>query len=273
MLNLVRRDLTVRYRATVLGFFWSFLKPLAYMGIYHIIFGEIIHMQIRQEEIPYALHVLAALLPWTFFQGASSEAMHSILDNANLIKKVKVPAAVFPVATVISNSIHFALAMLVVVAVMIPWGLAPGPLFLLLPALFAVQFILVMSVSLVLAALNVFFRDVVSIWEVAGAAWFYATPIIYPAYIALDYLSEKTPAWAHWLYLANPMTPITLGYRRIMLYGSLGGGEGSTGPLDLEISDADLIASIGLATMTSLCMLWIAYRIFVRLSRRFADEL
>lgn len=273
MLNLVRRDLTVRYRATVLGFFWSFLKPLAYMGIYHVIFGEIIGLTIRQEEIPYALHVLVALLPWTFFMSSSGEAMHSILDNANLIKKVKVPAAVFPIAAAISNSIHFALAMLVVVAAMIAWGLAPGPMFLLLPALFVLQFILVMSLSLILAALNVFFRDVVSIWEVAGAAWFYATPIIYPAYIALDYLSVKAPAWAHWLYLANPMTPITLGYRRIMLYGSLGGEGGATGPLDLEIGDMDLLVSIGLAAATSLCMLWIANRIFQQLSRRFADEL
>ena len=89
ILNLVRRDLSVRYKSTLLGFFWSFAKPLAYMGIYHIVFGEIIHLSVRQNDIPYAFHVLVALLPWTFFQGACGDSMGSILANANLIKKVK----------------------------------------------------------------------------------------------------------------------------------------------------------------------------------------
>ncbi|MBI3736750.1 ABC transporter permease, partial [Candidatus Sumerlaeota bacterium] len=202
--NLVRRDLTVRYKATVMGFFWSFAKPLAYMVIYQVVFGQILALQIRESRIPYALHILAAILPWTFFTGATSEAMNSILGSANLIKKVKLPLEVFPLAAVVSQAIHFALAMIVLVAGMIVYGIAPGPGILLLPVLAAIQFVLILAVSLLLASLNVFYRDVASIWEVGLAAWFYATPIIYPAYYATEYFAQRGMGWAQWLYLANP---------------------------------------------------------------------
>lgn len=263
--NLVRRDLTVRYRSTVLGFFWSFAKPLAYMLIYQVIFGAILHFRILQEEIPYALHVLAGVLPWTFFTGATSEAMNSILASANLVKKVKLPLAVFPAAGVISHGIHFALAMIVLTLFMIGFGLAPGPAFLLLPLVAALQVLLILAVSLALSALNVFYRDVVSVWEVVAAAWFYATPIIYPAYEALNYFEARGWEWAKILYMANPMTPLVLGYRRLTLYGALEGAR--------EIPDSQLVVWLGVACVISLAALAGANAIFTRLARRFADEL
>lgn len=273
LLNLVRRDLTVRYKSTVLGFFWSFAKPLAYMVIYQVVFGGVLEIEIRQKGIPYALHVLAGVLPWTFFIGATGEAMNSILASANLVKKVKLPLAVFPAAAVCSHAVHFALAMVVLVGVMIFFGLPPGPLFLLVPAVAALQILLIMAVSLALSSLNVFYRDVASIWEVIGAAWFYATPIIYPSYNAAAYFHRKGLDWAYWLYLANPMASITLAYRRLMLYGALGGAGEAGAPLELEIPDGQLLASLGLALALSLAGLWLAKGLFGRLSRRLADEL
>lgn len=270
LVNLVRRDLTVRYKSTVLGFFWSFAKPLAYMLIYHLVFGVIIGLKIKQGEIPYALHVLAGVLPWTFFLAATNEAMNSILASANLVKKVKLPVAVFPVAAVGSQAVHFAMALFVVVGMMLILGLVPGPLFLLVPAIFGLQIILTMGVALILAGLNVFYRDVSSLWEVAAAAWFYATPIIYPAYIATEYFDGRGWTWAKWIYLANPMSPIVMGYRRLMLYGSV---ESSAKSLALEVTDPELLISLGVACVVSFALLALAQRLFARLSGRFADVL
>lgn len=273
LLNLVRRDLTVRYKSTVLGFFWSFAKPLAYMGIYHVVFGEILQLSILQPEIPYALHILAGVLPWTFFAGAGSEAMNSILSSANLVKKVHLPLEVFPVAAACSQAIHFALGMIVVVAVMIVFGLVPGPLFVLIPLLAALQFIWVVAVGMLLAALNVFYRDVASIWEVLSAAWFYATPIIYPAYAATDYFASRGWTWATWAYLLNPMAPITIAYRRVLLYGAIEPDAEGSGELALELPDSQLLVSIGITAVLGLGALWFSRWVFMRLARRFADEL
>jgi ABC-type polysaccharide/polyol phosphate export permease len=195
--------------------------------------------------------------------------MNSVVASANLVKKVKLPLAVFPVAAVCSHAVNFALAMIVLVAGMIVAGLAPGPLVVLVPLLLALQMALIAGVALLLASLNVFYRDVASIWEVAGAAWFYATPIIYPAYSALEYFDRAGRPWAAWLYLANPMTAVTLAYRRVLLYGSVPDGAGA----NFEIDDGRLLVSLGIACIVAIGGLAGAERIFRKLSRRFADEL
>lgn len=265
--SLVRRDLTVRYKSTVLGFFWSFAKPLAYMIIYQLVFGEILRLQMRESRIPFSLHILTAVLPWTFLVSAASEAMGSVIASANLVKKVRLPVEVFPLSAVMAQAIHFGLAMAVLVVVMLVAGLPPGPAILLLPLVAAIQLVLVAAVSLFLSSLYVFYRDVASIWEVITAAWFYACPIIYPVYYAMDYFQERGWAWGEWLYLANPMTPIVLAYRRILLYGAL------QNPAKELPSDLTLGLSLTVVGLFSLALLWVSSRVFNRLSRRFADIL
>jgi ABC-2 type transport system permease protein len=235
--------------------------------MYHLVFGEIMNVTLREPRVPYTLHVLAGILPWTFFTAATSAAMYSIVASSSLVKKVKLPLEVFPLAAVCSQAVHFALAMLVLVGAMLFFGLAPGPGFLLLPLIAAIQFLIVLAVALLLASLNVFYRDVASVWEVVMAAWFYATPIIYPLYLATDYFAARGWAWARWLYMANPMTPILIAYRRVVLYAGL------DEPIKEMNNDAALaLAMVGVA-IGSIALLWIARRIFARLARRFADEL
>lgn len=268
LFNLVRRDLTVRYKSTVLGFFWSFIKPLALTGIFYVVFDKILPVALLDEpRVPFALHLLAAILAWTFFAGATGDAMNCILANANLIKKVKLPLAVFPLAAVCSHLVHFVLALLVLVALLIVFGLPPAPAFLLVLPIMALHFLLTLAFSMILAALNVFYRDVSSIWEVLTTAWFYATPIIYPVYVATDRLTEMGLGWARWLYLANPMTPIVLAYRRVMIYASL------DDPV-LEISrDGTLWLAVALCLGVTLMLFLLSWLIFSRLSKKFADEL
>ncbi|MCE5231443.1 ABC transporter permease [bacterium] len=267
--NLVRRDLTVRYKSTVLGFFWSFIKPLALTAIFYAVFSLVLHMTLNETRVPYALHLLAGMLAWSFFAGSTSEAMGVMLLNANLIKKVKLPLVVFPLATVISHLVHFLLGMVVLLALMIIAGLAPGPQCLLIIPIIALEAVLAFAIALILSALNVFWRDVGSIWEVLTTAWFYVTPIIYPFYAVTPEISKYGGRWLEWVYLANPMTPIMIALRRFLLYGSLE----TIDPKKLEILNIQLINSLGISIVVTGVIFFIGWNVFSKFSRSFADEL
>jgi ABC-2 type transport system permease protein len=266
--NLVRRDLTVRYKSTMLGFFWSFIKPLAMTAIFYVVFQWIMDLKLRESEaaqIPLALHMLAGMLVWNMFAGASAESMHVIIANANLIKKVSLPLLVFPTATVISHLIHFVLALMVLVALLIKEGLPPTLAYFWLPLLMLLHFLLTLAVSLILSALNVFYRDVSSFWEVLTTAWFYGTPIIYAAYHVTSKVDALgLPKWLEYLFLCNPLTPIVLAYREVLIYSSAEGAVPEVPGLGWALA---------LSTLVTVALLAAALRLFARFSRSFADEL
>ena len=118
--------------------------------------------------------------------------------------------------------------------------------------------------AMLLSALNVFYRDVGSIWEVLITAWFYATPIVYPAYMATSELESRGGHWLKVLYFCNPMTPIVVAYREIFLYSSAGGLPPETQGLGWQL---------GLSAAITVVLCAISLRIFRRFSRSFADEL
>ncbi|MEN6625112.1 MAG: ABC transporter permease [Candidatus Sumerlaeia bacterium] len=267
--NLVRRDLTVRYKSTVLGFFWSFIKPLAMTGIFYVVFKLVLDMSLAETQVPYTLHLLVGMLAWSFFAGATSEAMGVMLANANLIKKVRLPLVVFPMATVISHLVHFLLGLVVLGGLMLVAGLAPGPACLLIFPIMLLEAALVMAMAMILSALNVFWRDVGSIWEVFTTAWFYLTPIIYPFYEVGKKLDSMGWRWLEWVYLANPLAPIMIAYRRALLYGSLE----TIDPNKLELVDIQLMKSVGLSVFMTSILFFIGWNIFSKFSRSFADEL
>jgi lipopolysaccharide transport system permease protein len=264
--NLVRRDLAVRYKSTVLGFFWSFAKPLALTGIFWLVFDFFLDMRLDEERASFTLHLLTGILAWTFFSGATFESMHVILNNSNLIKKVKLPLAVFPVSMVASHMIHFLLGFLVLAALLIICGYPPNMYYIFLPVLFLIHYMVTLAISFMLAALNVFYRDLGSIWEVLSNGWFYATPILYPASLAISKLDEVGWTTAKWLFYLNPMTPIILAYRRILLYGSM------DNPV-LEINDQKLVILLVLCVILTGLMLLAGRKIFNRFAWSFADEL
>jgi ABC-2 type transport system permease protein len=213
--------------------------------------------------------LLAGMLAWSFFAGSTSEAMGVMLANANLIKKVRLPLVVFPLATVISHLIHFLLGMVVLLALMIIAGLAPGPQCLLVIPIILLEAVLAFAISLILSALNVFWRDVGSIWEVLTTAWFYVTPIIYPFYVVTPEIKKYGGTWLEWLYLANPMAPIMIAYRRFLLYGSLE----TIDPKKLEILNTQLMKSLSLSILVTGVIIFIGWIVFSKFSRSFADEL
>jgi len=270
--TLVKRDLKVRYKASSLGFLWSFGRPLFLMLVMWAVFSQI--TRFVNTEIPYPLHLMTAILPWIYLQGSLLESQHSILANANVVKKVKLPTEVFPAATVLSNLVHFFLALSMLTVFIVGYtvledpALAPSWEIVLLPVIIALQTLMLTGLSLIVSSLNVFYRDVSSISEILITAWFYFTPIIYPVQMARGQLKEMSGTesdWLYYLYLCNPMTPVVVAYRRV-LYGNYL----RHAP---EVADTTLILGLGLSLAFSIGIFAIGARMFRSLARKFADEL
>jgi ABC-type polysaccharide/polyol phosphate export permease len=241
---LVQKDLKIRYRGTFLGFLWSLLNPLLMMAVYSAVFTFIARFPTER----YPVFVLSGLLPWTAFSTSLSAGAVSILLNGNLVRRIPFPSDVLPLSVVLSNAINFlpGLALLLPLALLtgspIGWSLLSVPLLLLLQCVFTA------GLTLALAAMTVYLRDVQHLVSVGLTMWFFVTPIIYP----LDFLKGTT---LHTLLLLNPMTWLAVSYQQVF-------HDGSWPQLNY------LAAFAG----TSLVSLAIGSLIFRRLQLRFAEE-
>jgi ABC-type polysaccharide/polyol phosphate export permease len=212
LLNLVQRDLAVRYRRSALGFLWSFLNPLLMMLVFTIVFMVVKSTTVRN----YPLFVLCGLLPWTFLAGSLTGAVRSITSNANLIDKVYFPREMLPLSVVLANLVNFLLSL----ALFIPLAFLLGARFtawtLWLPAIVGIQVLLVTGLALLLATTNVRYRDTELVLDVALLAWFFLTPIFYE----LELLPNQVLGVDVWrfVYTLNPMATLVTDYRYILLY-------------------------------------------------------
>jgi ABC-2 type transport system permease protein len=206
---LALKDLRVRYKRSALGFLWALLNPLLTMAILAVVFSTVMRIAIDH----YAIFLLSALLPWTFFTQAMSYAVESIVTNGDLLKKVSIGKSVFPIAAILANLINFALSLipLGVLLVVFRFPLHRTWLYLPIPLLALVFFTL--GCGFFCAAANVFFRDVAHVVQIVLSAWFYASPIIY----SMDFL----PRNFYFLFRFNPMLYILNGFRLGIYYGQL----------------------------------------------------
>ena len=258
--NLVVRDLKVRYRSSVLGFFWSWLNPLLMMTVFTVVFT----VMVPNLAIPkFPVFVLCAVLPWNFFSAAVTSAMNSIVHNAHLTKKVYFPREILPISTVLSNLVNFLLSLPVLFLFVVLFGVPLTSCLLFLPLIVLVQVAFATGVALVLSTLNVFYRDTVVIMEVVMQAWFFLTPIFYPA----ELLPEWKTLWGVALpvrrltYILNPMASIIASYRTV-LYGFTDGSPPAPPALDF----------FSRTIVTSVICLIVGYAIFTRHAHRFGEE-
>ena len=121
---MVWRDIVVRYKQTAIGFSWAFIRPLATMLVFTLVFGKLANLP--SNGAPYALMVFAGLLPWLFFSAAFSDASNSVVGNANLVSKVYFPRLIIPLTSVIVGLVDFLLALVVYLAMSVVYGLPPG---------------------------------------------------------------------------------------------------------------------------------------------------
>ena len=253
ILNLVIRELKARYKSSVLGFLWTLLNPLGMMIVLTIVFTVL--MPNRMDNYP--LFLLCGLLPWNFFSGGVMASIHSVVGNANLVRKVYFPREVLPIATVLANLVNFLLSLLVLFAALIVFERRLSAWLWLLPVVILVQTCFILGVAFILSALNVFYRDIVMIMDVVMLAWFFLTPVVYPI--------ETLPRSYHVLgmdlnihrlmYILNPMASITAAYRDLLYWGYR--------------TNLDFFLR---TVVTALAILAIGYWFFARSSARFGES-
>jgi ABC-2 type transport system permease protein len=204
--ELVLRDLKITYRRSFLGYLWSLLNPLLMMMVQVIVFNKLFKSTIDN----FPLYVICGNALFSFFSVASSDAMHSIIWNGSLIRKVYIPKYIFPISRVMSAfvTLLFNLAAIVLVMIFTREPLYWTQLLFILPLL--LLFVFTCGMSLFLAALNVYFRDIEHIYGVLIMAWTYATCLFYPADII-------PPEW-HFVITFNPMYHIINIFRCMIMW-------------------------------------------------------
>ena len=248
LLNLVRRDLAVRYRRSALGFLWSFLNPLLMMLVFAVVF-----MVVKPQAVgQYPLFVLSGLLAWNFTAGSLSGAARSITGNANLIDKIYFPREVLPISVVLSNLVNFLFSLCVFIPLALVFGVRFGWWALALPLVIGVQLLLVCGLSLLVSALNVFYRDTEAVLDVALTAWFFLTPVFWQ----LELLPNQVLGVDVWRleYTLNPMATLVTDYRYILLY------------------QYPVIRHTLIALAVGLFLVMAGWALFRRWSPRFAEE-
>jgi ABC-type polysaccharide/polyol phosphate export permease len=262
--NLVVRDIKVRYKNSTLGFFWSLINPMAQVFIITLVFKFVIRIGFPN----YSAYVLAGFLPWTFFQMSILDASQSILLHGPLLKKVYVPREAIPISIVISNLIHFLLALLVLFVYMVILRIPFTWKLVLLPPLIAMHFLLTLGIGLLVSCANVFYEDIKYVMTVGLNLMYYMVPVIYVIEQLANIPSKFPWLYAHrhavvGFYQLNPLAVWITAYRRILLppvprtIGYL--------PLDWRFVCLAAAVSIGMAV-------W-GYAVFNRYKWDFAENL
>ena len=203
----VWRDIKVRYRQTILGGLWAILQPFFTMVVFSLFFGRL--AKVPSDGLPYPIFSYAALVPWTFFATALTQASNSLVQNANMVKKIYFPRLTMPTATVLASVVDFALAFAVLLGMMLFYGLVPTIHIIWLPLFLLLALVTSLGVSLWLSAMNVQFRDVQYTIPFLTQAWLFVTPIAYP--------SSLLPEPWRTLYGLNPMAGVVEGFRWALL--------------------------------------------------------
>jgi lipopolysaccharide transport system permease protein len=210
------RDIKVRYKQTAIGAAWAVLQPLATMAIFSLFFGRLAKMP--SNGLPYPLFFFAALLPWTYFSTALTNATNSMVENQRLITKVYFPRMLLPLASVLAGLVDFAIAFVLLIGLMIFYGVVPGATALFAPLFLLLAVVTALGAGLWLSALNAIYRDVRYAVPFAVQMWMFASPVVYP--------SSLVPAEWQWLYGLNPLAGVIEGFR-----WSLTGAGQPPGPL------------------------------------------
>jgi len=272
LMNLIRKEVKVKYTSSLLGAAWSMLNPLLYLAVFTLVFQFVLETNIH----PFAVYLLSGLLAWNLFSGSLSLSVRSVVDNASLVKKVYMPREVLPLASVGASLVDFVLQLLVLVAFMgaLRYGVF-GLNLLLLPLALVTLVIFTAALSLWVGALNVRYRDTQHLLNVGLLAWFWFTPIVYPSGFLQAKLQLAHGAGLWFLYLANPLAPIIFGFQRA-LFGHEHCPQVITpkNPCTLVHAsvgwEAILLASV---LAGSIALLYLFWRQFFKLSGDFAEEL
>lgn len=243
---LAARDVAVRYKQTVIGVVWAVLRPFLTMLIFTVIFSRVAKLP-SEGSAPYALMVVAGMLPWTFFSSALGDASNSLVTNSSLVSKVYFPRLIIPTATIVVSFVDMMISFAILVAMMIWYRFMPDWHILLLPAFVLLAFLAALGPGLWITALNVRYRDFRYVIPFLLQFGLYVSPVGFSAKVI-------PPQW-QLLYALNPMVGVINGFRWCILRG------------ETDVYWPGFILSIGVVAL----FLWLGIRRFRKTERTFAD--
>jgi lipopolysaccharide transport system permease protein len=241
--NLILKDFRIRYRNMSLGIFWSLVNPLVMMGVLTFVFTRLMPPNGIRD---FALFVLCALVPFNFFTLSWANSTTSLVDNQNLIKRVRFPREIIPVSVVLANCLHFAIQIALLIVFAFLYGHGVNRYWALLPAVWGLEVVFVCGLAMATAALDVYVRDMRYVVESANVLLFWLVPIFYAF--------ESIPGRFHFIYQYNPVSAVVLASRMILL--------------EAKAPPSSLLIKLLLVSMLSLGL---GLALFRRLRRGFAD--
>lgn len=268
LLNLIRKELKVKYKDSVLGFVWSMLNPALYLLVFYFVFQIVLRNTIPQ----FAIYLLCGLLVWNLFSTAVPGATTSVVGNASIVKKVAFPREMLALSAVGASLVFFFLQAIVLVIALLAFQIRPALHYLpLLAAALITLLVFAGALAVFLSAVNVYLRDTQHLLELVFVAWFWATPIVYPYRTIADRLAKHGLAW---VTLLNPLTPIVLTFQRALY--ARPEPKGTDGNIVHILPLAGpwwYLEVLGIVCGISAVLFLIALAVFGRLEGNFAEEL
>jgi lipopolysaccharide transport system permease protein len=211
--SMVRRDLTSRYKGSIIGPAWAIITPAVMIIVFTLIFSGIFGQRFGATggHLSFALYLFCGLLPWIAFSDGIQRSTSSLTDNVNLVKRVVFPTEALPVNLTLSAITQQLIGTVALLLGALILERTIQPTVLLLPVLLIPQFLATVGLGWLMASLGVFIRDMPQFNQLALTAWMYLTPIFYPENII--------PQKYQWLVNLNPMAPLIRNYRRVLLEG------------------------------------------------------
>ena len=239
----VKKDIRGKYKGSFLGILWFFINPLLSVLVYAIVFPYIMRMKVEN----YLIYLITGMIPWTFFTNAINTGIISILSNADIIKKVYFPRIILPISAVTSALVNFGISCIIVLIFCIFGGVGVSYHLVWLPVIAIIQYILLLGITFILSAVEMYMRDIEHIINFFLAMAFYVTPILYSPDIFPDNLA--------WILKINPMAYLIYAYRDIFLYHK-----------------NPSLMGLGIVFIFALLLFMIGYEIFKKLQKGFAEE-
>ncbi len=244
--NLLLKDFRVRYRNMSLGFGWSIASPLVMMGVLTFIFTQVMPPSPHTKN--FGVFVLSGLIPFNFFSLSWVTGTVSLIDNTGIIKRTTFPREIVPIGSVLANSMHFVIQLVLLIVIVLLYGYRPNLNWLLLPVVAGLEILFVCGLALMFSAFDVYVRDTRYVVESANTVLFWLVPIFYSSNIVPTKFVD--------IYNWNPIAAVVMAFRNILL-------ENKT-PADT------LLIKLTIGTCASLA---VGFFIFGRLKRRFYDYL
>lgn len=240
----IKKEIRGKYKGSFLGVLWSFINPLLMVLVYALVFPYILKM----KEDNYLIFIIVAIIPWNFFTTVISQGTTTVLNNANIIKKVYFPREILPISVVLSGIVNFLISSIIILVFILFSGVGFSWHLMIFPLIVLIQGILSLGLIFISSAINIFVRDIEYIVGFIISLLFYATPILYSP--------TMFPEGVRWILYLNPVTTLVTSYRDIFYYHQMPN-----------------MMNLGIVALVSVVLLFFGFKIFKKLEKTFAEQL